>query len=79
MNILVSNLNFTATGSQLKNLFSEFGIVRSAAIMRNGLIRVHHTGCIVMSDSADAANALAELDNTLFLQQIIGVRQALLT
>lgn len=42
------------------------------------MIRARHTGCVVILEPSDAANAVKELNNTLFLQQVIGVRQAIL-
>ncbi|XZF14712.1 RNA recognition motif domain-containing protein [Chitinophagaceae bacterium MMS25-I14] len=79
MNIFVGNLNASVNTQNLKNLFSEFGLVRSVIIIRNTLIRNTGNSCwLVMNEPADAGRAIEALDRIGFMQSIINVRKATL-
>lgn len=78
MNIFVSNLAGIATGQQVKTLFSEFGVVQSAVLIKKETAQEPGNYCwVVMQDAADAAHAIAGLDNSMFLHQHINVEQAI--
>lgn len=72
MNILVSNLASTASGLQVKTLFSEFGLVQSATIIRHDVSQKLNNYCwVVMQNSNDAEQAIKELDDTSFCTKIL--------
>ena len=61
--LYVGNLSFDATGDDLNEIFSECGTVEEAIIItRPGGGRPRGFGFVTMSDSDDAADAIAQLD-----------------
>ena len=77
MNIFVSNVNASAHKNHLKNLFSEFGFVRSAIMIKGYFSKKTNTSCwIVIDNHAEAENAIKHLDHTAFMQKTISVREA---
>ncbi|WP_118951604.1 RNA recognition motif domain-containing protein [Taibaiella helva] len=79
MNIFVSNLSVSAHKSHLKNLFSEFGKVRSIIVIRGYFSKKTDTSCwVVIDNRADAENAIRNLDHSIFMEKTIGVSEAIL-
>lgn len=77
MNIFVSNLDASAHKNHLKNLFSEFGFVRSAIIIKSYFTPNRQTSCwVIIDDGAAAKNAIRNLNHTSFMEKIIDVREA---
>lgn len=66
MNIQVYNLGRDVSDSDLRRLFSVFGIVNSAEVMRDKLNgRSRGNGVVEMPVEQDAKRAIASLDQTL--------------
>lgn len=78
MDILICNLDATATSHSLRGLFSEFAVVKSALIVVDDIIRNKRLGWVVISNHTDAENAVIGLDNVKFRQRMIGVKSATL-
>ena len=77
MNIFVGNLNSQATESQLRNLFSEFGEVKSVKIpIDNYSGRARDFGFVEMAEKAAGENAILKLNNTSLNAQNIVVNEA---
>lgn len=77
MDIYVANLAPETNEDDLTQLFSEFGEIISARIMRDretGMSRGF--GFVEMSDKYHAMDAIDNLDMTYFQGQIISVKQA---
>jgi RNA recognition motif-containing protein len=74
MNIFISNLNVSVNKQHLKNLFSEFGAVRSAVIVRENNKQLSNTFCwLVMDEQKDAEHAIKILNQSQFMQKTINV------
>jgi RNA recognition motif-containing protein len=79
MNIFVSNLSVSAHKNHLKNLFSEFGIVRSIIVMKGYFTKKADTACwVVIDNHADAEKAIRNLDRSTFMEKTISVSEATL-
>ena len=76
MNIIVSNLGVAANKQNLRNLFSEFGTVRSVTMSGNQQKPSGDFCWLIIDEQADAENAVSSLNNTEFMQQIIAVNSA---
>lgn len=77
MNIFVSNLSVSAHKNHLKNLFSEFGIVRSIVVLKGYFTKKANTSCwVVIDNRKDAENAIRNLDHSTFMDKTIGVSEA---
>lgn len=76
MNIFVSNLGVAANKQNLRNLFSEFGTVRSVTMRRNQQKPSGDFCWLIIDELADAENAISSLNNTAFMQQVIAVNRA---
>jgi RNA recognition motif-containing protein len=65
MNIYVGNLSWTMTDSDLSNLFSQFGNVTSAKILKDKMNgRSKGFGFVEMEDDEAAKTAIANLNET---------------
>jgi cold-inducible RNA-binding protein len=63
MNIYVGNLPFDAQESDLRNLFSEFGTIDSAAVVNDrDTGRSRGFGFVEMASSEDGKRAIEKLD-----------------
>ncbi|WP_118953562.1 RNA-binding protein [Taibaiella helva] len=69
MKISVSNISALASIEHLKNLFSEFGFVKSIFF----LDRLHHQCLVTMDETIDGENAIKYLDRSIFIGQSISV------
>ncbi|WP_118974291.1 RNA-binding protein [Taibaiella koreensis] len=77
MNIFISNLCADTKVTQLRNLFSRFGIVKHIMIIREGRAIIPRVcGWVVMTDETEGLRAIQNLDHSRFMQQIILVNQA---
>lgn len=77
MNIFVGNLPVTATESDVRNLFKEFGRIASVNIltdMETGQSKGF--GFVEMDDHADGRRAIKKLNNMNFMEQSIQVSEA---
>jgi RNA recognition motif-containing protein len=73
--LYVSNLSWSATDSDLRELFSQFGKVRSARVVCDRETgRSKGFGFVNMEDGADAA--LAALDGKSFMGRTLTVAEA---
>jgi len=64
MNIFVGNLPFSATGSELEQIFGEHGAIDSAAVINDRETgRSRGFGFVEMPDAGEAKKAIEELNN----------------
>lgn len=76
MNIQVYNLSRNTSDADLRRLFSPYGIVNSAEVMRDKLNgRSKGNGIIDMPVERDARQAIAALDQTLMDGKKISVSE----
>jgi RNA recognition motif-containing protein len=76
MKIFVGNLSFQATDSDLKRLFSEFGIVSSAKVITDNFTHRSRGFGFVEMDADHAQKAISRLDATAFMEKTINVNEA---
>ena len=77
MNIYVSNLNFKLQDEDLKNIFSAFGEVSSAKVIRdNQSGRSRGFGFVEMANDSDARAAIEKLNGTEAEGRTIVVNEA---
>jgi RNA recognition motif-containing protein len=76
MNIHVSNLSLNIADSDLKKLFSAFGFVNTAVIIRDKLDgRSKGTAMVDMLNDAHASEAIHCLDQTILDDKAINVSE----
>jgi RNA recognition motif-containing protein len=76
MNIKVSNISLNITDTQLRKLFVPYGSVDYARINRNSINgRSLKSGEVHMPVAAQARQAIASLDKTVFDGKIISVSE----
>jgi len=76
MNIRISNISLNTTDAQLRKLFVPYGNVEYATVYRNSLNgRSLKSGEVSMPVSAQARQAIASLDKTIFEGNIISVSE----
>jgi RNA recognition motif-containing protein len=77
MNIYVGNLSPTTTDESLVPLFSEFGEVLSAKIIKDNITGLSRGfGFVEMADKVQGNDAIDNLDTTYFEGNIISVKEA---
>jgi RNA recognition motif-containing protein len=77
MNIFVGNLPFTASESDLRGLFTEYGDIESVAIITDrDTGRSRGFGFVELAADARANDAIRELDGTSLDGRNINVNQA---
>ena len=77
MNIFVGNLPFTASESDLRGLFAEYGDIESAAIITDrDTGRSRGFGFVELAADARANDAIRELDGASLDGRNINVNQA---
>ena len=77
MNLFVSNIPFTATEPQLKELFEMFGKVSSAKIiMDKETQRSRGIGFVEMPNAEEAEKAIQEIPREAFFGRTLHVEQA---
>jgi RNA recognition motif-containing protein len=77
MNIFVGNLPFTASESDLRGLFTEYGDIESVAIITHrDTGRSRGFGFVELAADARANDAIRELDGTSLDGRNINVNQA---
>jgi RNA recognition motif-containing protein len=76
MNILVYNLSFNLIDSDLRRMFSPFGVVNSAEVVKDKLNgRSKGKGLIEMPVEAEAQQAIVSLDQTVVDGKKISVQK----
>jgi RNA recognition motif-containing protein len=76
MNIRISNISLNITDTDLRKLFVPYGSVDSAMVLRNSLNgRSLKSGEVIMPVSAQAKQAIASLDKTMYDGKVISVRE----
>jgi RNA recognition motif-containing protein len=76
MNIRISNISLNTTDSEVRRLFTPFGVVDSAEVSRNALNgRSLKTGKVNMPVEAQARQAIVSLDNTIMDGKLISVSE----
>ncbi len=76
MNIYVGNLPFTTTGTELEELFGQYGAVESASVINDRETgRSRGFGFVEMEDSA-GKTAIEELDGTDMAGRNLKVNEA---
>lgn len=77
MNIYVGNLSYDTTDAQLRELFEQFGRVKSARIiMDREKDRSKGFGFVEMADDAEAQAAISKLDGSNVQGRTIKVNEA---
>ncbi|MGI9665958.1 MAG: RNA recognition motif domain-containing protein [Acidimicrobiia bacterium] len=77
MNIFIGNLPYTATESDLRSLFAEYGDIESAAvIMDRETGRSRGFGFVELAEGARAQDAIKELDGAELDGRPIRVNEA---
>jgi len=77
MNIFVGNLPFSATEGDLRQLFSEYGTVDSAAVITDrDTGRSRGFGFVELADDARSSDAIRDLDGTDLNGRNIKVNEA---
>lgn len=77
MDIYVGNLNWKATEDELKNLFSAYGEVTKANIVKDKMTRRSKGyGFVEFANDSDANNAINELNGREFAGRNLVVNQA---
>ncbi len=77
MNLFVAKLNPVTTTKDLQKLFSHYGLVTTVkVIFDHGTGRSKCYGFIEMPNEHEAHEALEELDNTSFQENLITVRES---
>lgn len=77
MNLFVAKLNPVTTTKDLQKLFSHYGLVTTVkVIFDHGTGRSKCYGFIEMPNDHEAQEALKELDNTSFQENLITVRES---
>jgi RNA recognition motif-containing protein len=69
--LFVGNLDYSVTQDELKDLFSSYGSVVSAVVIKN-----KGFGFVEMSSSDEALNALTELNNHSFKNRDLKIDKA---
>ena len=76
MNIRIANISLNTTDTEIRKLFSPYGVVDSAAVNRNSLNgRSLKNGSVCMPVKAQANQAIASLDKTILDGKIISVSE----
>lgn len=76
MNIRISNISLNTTDTEIRKLFSSFGIVDSAEVIRNKLNgRSLKNGSVSMPVKTEAIQAIVSLDKTILDGKIISVNE----
>ncbi len=77
MNIYVGNLPYNTTEDELRELFSQYGSVVSANIIKDRETRNSKGfGFVEIAEEADAEKAIKELDGMAFNNRDLKVNQA---
>lgn len=77
MNIFISNLTAAITDGDLNDVFSEYGQVSSAKVIKDRETRQSRGfGFVEMPDDAAAKKAIAELDRAEYDGKVIKVAEA---
>ena len=77
MNLYVGNLPYKLTDSELENLFSPFGEVKSVKIIKDQYSdRSKGFGFVEMADGSDGQRAIKELNGTTVHERQIIVNEA---
>jgi len=77
MKLYVGNLPFKTSEEELKNLFSSYGDIEEAIIIRNKYNdRSKGFGFVTLSDDSSAQKAIAELNNKEFQGRELKISEA---
>lgn len=77
MNIYVGNLPVTATETDVRNLFKEFGRVASVNILTDmDTGQSKGFGFVIMDDHTDGRRAIKKLNEQSFMDQVLQVSEA---
>lgn len=80
MNLFVARLNSSTSTKDLQKLFSHYGLVTTVkVIFDHDTGRSKCYGFVEMPDNNEAHEAMKELDETLFRENIISVRESQLS
>jgi|SRR5512133_2662452 RNA recognition motif-containing protein len=77
MNIFVSNLSFRINDEDLRQLFEEYGEIKSAKVITDKFSgKSRGFGFVEMPDNDSAKKAIEELDRAEYDGKVIGVSEA---
>lgn len=77
MKLFVGNLSFQAADKDLETLFSQFGAVTSARVMKDKFSgRSRGFGFVEMSDDSAAKSAIDKLNGSNFMERALTVNEA---
>ena len=76
-NIYVGNLPFSTTDDELNDLFSPFGTISSARVIRDKFTdRSRGFGFVEMENDEEAEKAIAELDGKSVGERVLKIQEA---
>ena len=76
-NIYVGNLPFSTTDDELNDLFSPFGTISSARVIRDKFTdRSRGFGFVEMENDEEAEKAIAELDGKNVGERVLKIQEA---
>ena len=77
MNLFIANLSPASTTKDLQQLFSHYGIVTTVKVIIDRVTgRSKRYGFVEMPNNYEAKEAMAELNNTSFQENLILVRES---
>jgi RNA recognition motif-containing protein len=77
MKLFVGNLSFQAADNDLETLFSQYGAVTSAKVMKDKFTgRSRGFGFVEMQDNGAASEAISKLNGTPFMGRDLTVNEA---
>lgn len=77
MNLFVARLNPATTTKDLQKLFAHYGLVTTVKVIFDRVTgRSKRYGFVEMPNNNEAHEALRELDNTSFQENIISVKES---
>jgi RNA recognition motif-containing protein len=77
MNIQISNLNTSIDNEALKELFTPFGVVKTAKVEKDAFTNTSRGfGFIEMENDSDSQNAINSLNNTVVKDLTITVEES---
>ena len=69
--LFISGLDMSINDTKLQDIFSPFGVIKSAHVMINSLGISHGCGVVEMSSDSEAQNCIDMLNHTILLDRTL--------